>query len=133
MKTRLCGFFVCLALLVPGCKTGVVTGRLDEVLMPEVRRWGGTPEVHVDAPTVPARWTVKRDRFGTVLQTADLSFEQVNGFLTQAFGPSSKGGVTADHHQQWVIPAKAAGVSIWYSEAVDGVRITVLKPLNVPE
>jgi len=133
MKTRFLGFFVCFVLLVLSCKTGGVTGRLDEVLMPEVKRWGGNPEVQGNAPPVPAHWTVKRDRFGTVLHTADLNFEQVNGFLAQAFGAPSKGGMTADHHQQWVIPAKAAGVSIWYSEADDGVRITVLKPLNVPE
>jgi len=133
MKTRLLGFFVCFALFVPGCKTSVVTGRLDEVLMPEVKRWGGNPEVQGNAPTVRARWTIERDRFGTVLQTADLNFEQVNGFLVQAFGAPSKGGMTVDHHQQWVIPAKTAGVSIWYSESGNGVRITVLKPLNVPE
>jgi hypothetical protein len=133
MKTGVLSFVVCFALLPVGCKTGDVNGRLDQVLLPEVERWGGNARGQGTAPPVTARWTVERDRFGTVLQTSDLSLEQVNDFLSQAFGTPSKGTTTVGEKQQWVIPARTAGVSIWFCEAHHGVRITVLKPLKVPE
>jgi len=133
MNTCALALFVCFVLLVAGCKTGGVTGRLHEVLVSEIKRWGGNPAVSETPATVPARWIIKRDRFGTVLYTADLTFKQVNEYLTRAYGPPRKGGITAEGHQQWVIPATIAGVSIWYAESDGGIRITVLKPLRIGE
>ena len=121
-----------LALFVAGRRAGGQSVPLDQVLMAEIERWGGKPVAQGSAPAVPAlraRWTVKRDNFGTVLETGDLSFQQVDGYLRRAFGPPSKAGVTGDNHQQWVIPAKVAGTAIWYSESGGGIRITVSKPL----
>jgi hypothetical protein len=125
-----------LASLASGCKTtGHVSGRLDEILPTEITRYGG------HAITIPSEsvyaangeWTIKRDRFGVVLQASDVDFEQVDGFLREVYGTPSKGGKTGEHQQQWVIPAKVAGVSIWYAKMENGgVQVTVLKPLNVP-
>jgi len=133
MKTRALVLFVCFVLVAPGCNTGVVTANLHDVLISEMRRWGGRPTVPENPATGPAHWIIKRDRFGTVLYSADLTFKQVDEYLARAFGPPRKAGITADGHQQWVIPATTAGVSIWYAEADGGIRITVLKPLKVAE
>ena len=90
--------------------------------------------VSQDGPTPPvAHWTRTQDRFGTVLETSDMTFQQVDQFLTGAFGKPNEAGNTAEGQMQWVIPAKVAGVSIWYSKKGDGVKISVLKPLHVPE
>jgi len=133
MKTRALALFVCFVLVALGCNTGVVTANLHDVLISEMTRWGGRPTVPENPATGPARWIIKRDRFGTVLYSADLTFKQVDEYLARAFGPPRKAGITADGHQQWVIPATTAGVSIWYAEADGGIRITVLKPLKVVE
>jgi len=132
MKKVFLLIIVSIAWLASGCGPNHISGRLDGALIDEIKRNGGHAEIHEQLPGLTGRWTCQRDRFGTVFQARDVKFEQVDQFLRRAYGAPRKAGETSEHQQQWVIPAKAAGVSIWYSKLGDGVQITVLKPLEVP-
>ena len=90
--------------------------------------------VFLDGRTLTvAHWERRQDRFGTVLETSNMTFQQVDQFLRDTFGKPNEAGNTAEGQVQWVIPARVVGVSIWYSKKGDGVKISVLKPLHVPE
>ena len=112
-------FFAGVACIVLGCSTSERSANLYDILAPEIKSYGGRMPVSQDGPTPPvAHWTRTQDRFGTVLETSDMTFQQVDQFLTGAFGKPNEAGNTAEGQMQWVIPAKVAGVSIWYRRKV---------------
>jgi hypothetical protein len=126
--------FFCLvsaACLAPGCKMHQISGNPDASLVAEIERHGGYPEAHGRTTDLSGHWTYERDRFGTVLRSCDAEFDQVDRFVKERYGMPSKGGNTREQQQQWVIPAKVAGVSIWYSKFGNGVQVTVMKPLRL--
>ena len=125
-------FIVSIVCLTSGCGPNHGSGRLNDVLINEIKRNGGRAEIHEQLPNLTGRWTCQRDRFGSVFQTRDMQFEQIDQFFRRAYGAPNKAGETPEHQQQWVIPARAAGVSIWYLKLGDGVKISILKPLEVP-
>lgn len=128
-------FVATLACLLTGCEqrnqAGITSGRLDEVLIAEIRDNGGQQVKPPEAlSSQVSTWSYRRDQFGTVLETHDIDFAQVDQFVRRAYGEPSKAGKTPEHSQQWVVSAKTAGVAIWYSALEKGVRITILKAVN---
>ena len=81
-------------------------------------------------PALQGHWTYTRDRYGTVFNGSKVEFREVDGFIKQLYGQPKRAGMTSDDQQQWVIPARVAGVSVWYSKYGDGVRIAIVRPLK---
>ena len=133
MKSICLIFLVSLAWLSSSCSTHRMSGELDNFLVAEIRRYGGNAGIHEKGVGLGGRWIYERDRFGTVIRSGDVKFEALDQFLKLAYGAPSKAGTTSEQQQQWVIPAKSAGVSIWYSKLDDGVGVTVLSSLKVPK
>jgi hypothetical protein len=121
--------------VMAGCSTYRSRGSLDQFLACEIERHGGraVAPVFLGDGLLSERWKFKRDRFGTVVWTRDIAFDNVDAFLRRIYGSPEEAGITNEQQQQWVIPARTAGVSIWYSREGDGVKITILQPLRIPD
>jgi hypothetical protein len=118
-------------LIVAGCRAQADNGRLDQLIITEAASYGGIV-VHspMDQPLL-GKWVVKRDKYGTVITCTGVSFQALDHFLRVLYGTPREGGKNGEGNDQWVIPAKVAGVSFWYSKMGDGVQITILKPDNL--
>lgn len=137
MKLGTIIFLVIFVCVLAGCneqrqqQAGNISGRFEEVLNIEITQNGGKPVKPSEVSQSAAwNWSYRRDRFGTVMQTQDIDFEQIDQFIRSTYGEPDKAGLTAEQTQQWAIFAKTAGVSIWYSALEKGVRVTILKPVN---
>ena len=65
-----------------GLPTSHLSGSLSDLLAPEITAYGGhIPVVHPEPALSNARWTRWRDRFGTVIESSEITFEQVDLFL----------------------------------------------------
>jgi hypothetical protein len=123
---------LCIACLFQGCATHHVTGHLDSFLVGEINRYGGKVGNHDKTSDLYGEWTYERDQFGTAIKSSEIKFPEVDDFLKQMYGTPTEAGETDEHSPQWVIPAKVAGVSIWYSKLGNGVQISVVKAINPP-
>jgi hypothetical protein len=114
-----------------GCNTssGKLTGPPDDFVVAEIRRYGG----HSDHPIsvhLTGEWTFQRDNYGTVLESKNADFDNLDQFIRNGWGAPKPAGFSASKEQQWVIPARVAGVSIWYLKSGSGVKISLVKPPN---
>lgn len=124
-----------LACALAGCgrrnQAGTTSGHFAEMLIAEIKYQGGRDVSLPSALQSPvSTWRYQRDRFGTVLETQDIEFGEVDKFVRSTYGELSKACITTQDSQQWVISAKTAGVAIWYSALEKGVRVTIQKPIN---
>ena len=129
MKLRIGILLMGLAII--GCRTNQTSGRLDLFVLNEAKAYGGRGQPRQVAVELSGNWGYSRDQLGTVIQCNDVTFQEVDQFFRSLYGDPKEAGTNAEGQPQWVIPAKVAGVSFWYSKLGDGVRITVLKALNM--
>jgi len=124
-------FFLCVTFVLGvGCKSQQSSQHLDEFIFSTVQSYGGRKESKTTLPTLKGAWTRTEDKNGIVIQSQKIKFQEVDQILRIAYGDPTEGGKTPDGHVQWVIPARIAGVAIWYSQIGDGVQITINRPLN---
>lgn len=121
-------FILVVGLTVLGCRTQQTAGRLDEFIVTEAKSYGATGGPPQCESPLLGKWTIKRDKFGTVIDASGVGFEPLDHFFRKYYGIPHGAGKNAENKAQWVIPAKVAGVSFWYSETTGGVQITILKP-----
>jgi hypothetical protein len=129
---------VALLAVVAGCAKPHESGDLGQFLVMEVKAWGGKAVSLNGLPKLVGSWTYERHQGeavtfenGTVIWSKDISFNQIDAFLRQLYGAPVRSGTTPENEQQWTMPAKVAGCSIWYSKHGDGVQVTVLKPFKL--
>jgi hypothetical protein len=119
-------------LFLTACATTQKSGDLGAYLEAEIKVMGGKDVSRDKFPNLRGTWTAKRSKEaifeGTVIFTENIAFEGIDNLLRQWYGLPVNSGTTPENQQQWTIPAKIAGCSIWYSKQGDGVRIIVLKP-----
>jgi hypothetical protein len=131
MRRVILSLILLFGLMFAGCRTQSTSGRLDQLIITEAKSYGGVIEPSlIDSPLL-GKWTLKRDKFGTVITCTGVNFQSVDQLFRNRFGSPHAAGKNGEGKAQWVIPAKVAGVSFWYSELGDGVQITVLKPDNM--
>ena len=131
LKMRLIIGILATVFLFTGCQTHKTTGRLDQFIITEAKLYGAASVGGKYEIALTGVWIVKRDRFGTVIECSGVGFNDLDKFLYETYGKPHRAGKNAEGKDQWVIPAKVAGVSIWYSETGKGVQITILKPDNM--
>lgn len=116
---------------VLGCRSHQASGSLGDFVLKRITAYGGTPPPLSATGKLPAHWTYTEDRHGILITTRDVSFEEVDRFLRDAYGNPTEGGKTPDGHNQWVIPARVSGVAIWYAKTISGVQININPPLKL--
>jgi len=114
-----------------GCRTHTVSGSLNAFILSKVVGYGGAAPSGGSSNVMVGKWTVSVDNFGTLIQTDKINFEQVDRFLKELYGAPAAAGRTTEGHRQWVIPARTAGVAIWYLATGEGVRIIINKQLRL--
>ncbi|HEY3760698.1 MAG TPA: hypothetical protein VGN23_03025 [Verrucomicrobiae bacterium] len=122
-------WFILIGLMIAGCKTNQSSGRLDGFIINEAKAYGGLAQVDIKhKPELFGKWNYSRDQFGTVIQCNNVTFQAVDRFFKDLCGSPNQAGKNAEGQTQWVVPARIAGVSFWYSQLNGGVQITILKP-----
>ena len=129
---------ICLALVVSaiwggGCASRQNSGSLGDFLLVKIKTNGGKVTPSHPPPSLVGEWEYSDEKFGTVIKSDVVTLEQVDHFLRRIYGPPSKGGKTAAGDIQWVVPARTAGVSIWYFKMGKGIEIDILKPIKITQ
>lgn len=100
------------------------SGDVGAFLVTEVEQYGGRTRTSTTLPEVEAKWTVKRDDDGFTARVNGTSFEMVDGFMKQAFGPPDTSVDTnPDGQPHRVRAAKDVGVAIQCIGRADRVEI----------
>jgi hypothetical protein len=121
-------FILALGLVIAGCAARQLSPRLDVFVFHEIKMYGGRVMISRNKEELSGKWDYSRDKFGTLIQCHGSSFETIDHFFRSFYGTPLPAGKNAEGQPQWVIPAKTAGVSIWYSKLDDGVQIDIIKP-----
>jgi hypothetical protein len=123
-------FLVAFCNLFSGCAQYPHSGDLGQFLLQRIVDNGGKITTLQTPPQLRGEWKYSDGKLGTSIASDDITLEQVDRFLSAIYGAPSTGGNTPAGDVQWVVPAKKAGVSIWYYKAGKGIQISILKPLK---
>ncbi len=124
-------FLILLGILVGGCAIHQSSGDLGHFLILKIAANGGKVPTPHSLPQLVGKWSYSDENLGTAITSDNVTLEQVDSFLRAIYGAPSEGGKTPAGDVQWVVPAKTAGVSIWYYRKGNGVQISILKPLKL--
>jgi hypothetical protein len=123
-------FLVACCDLDSGCSQYPHSGDLGQFLLKRIVDNGGKIATLQTPPQLQGEWKYSDENIGTIIESDDITLEQVDRFLRAIYGAPSKGGNTPAGDIQWVVPAKTSGVSIWYCKGGKGIQISILKPLR---
>lgn len=114
-----------------GCANHQTSGDFGHFMIVKIKANGGESRTSTSLPQLTGKWSYSDDKAGTRITSNNITFEQVDHFLRSLYGVPSYGGKTFAGDVQWVVPARTAGVSIWYYREGQAVKITILKPLEL--
>ena len=124
-------FIVIFGVWVNGCASHQNSGDLGHFLILKIVANGGKVPTPPSLPQLTGEWSYSDENLGTAITSDNITLEQVDHFLRAIYGVPSKGGKTPAGDVQWVVPARTAGVSIWYYKKGKSVQISIFKPLEL--
>jgi len=128
-------YAVALALFVVGCQpapklpgggraTGQSTGDFSTFLTNTVYSLGGHINGEHQCKQIVGTWWYFTDQYGMLIESRDVSYEDFDSIVKCLYGEPSK-----FPKGQRAIPARTAGVVIWYDTQPYGLRICINKRL----
>lgn len=114
--------------MTSGCLAFAHSGRLDAFLVEELHRYGARAPLISPSAELSGTWKYRRDQFGIVIITSSIPFEKVDAFFREAYGAPEVNELRDG--PQYVIPARRAGVAVWYRQRTNGVWVTINRPFQ---
>ena len=124
-------FIVVVCIWLSGCTTRHQSGDLGYFLILKIISNGGKATASKPLPQLVGEWSYSNEKCGTAILSDKVTVGQVDRFLRAIYGVPSEGGKTPAGDVQWVVPARTAGVSIWYYKKGKSVQISIFKPLEL--
>jgi hypothetical protein len=122
------------AVMISGCSTkpsaqfGEHRGSLAAFVTAKIQEYGGQSRLR--AAGLEGTWTAREEPLGILIQSGDIKFDEVKRVLEEAYGEGVAAGTTPENERQWAIPARKAGVAIWYAKWHQGVQINLTRPMT---